>query len=79
MSETKKFLKPGVDPVTGSAFAVYLPRKGRNISPDGESLVVDSYVEKRISTGELLEVTATSPAKKPVKEQTKNPTAGGEQ
>lgn len=49
----KTFLRPTVDPTTGEPFHVYIPRKGREILPGGESLVVDAFLEKRISSGEL--------------------------
>jgi len=62
MSQEKQFLRPGLDPVTGEPFAVFLPRKGRNISPEGESVVVDSHMARRILTGEL--VTAEPPKAK---------------
>lgn len=49
----KQNLRPTKDPSTGEPFAVFLPRKGRTIQPEGEVLVVDSYLEKRILDGEL--------------------------
>lgn len=55
MSSEKQFLRPGLDPATGEPFAVYLPSKGRNISPEGESLVVDSHLARRILSGELVQ------------------------
>lgn len=55
MSSEKQFLRPGQDPATGEPFAVYLPSKGRNISPEGESLVVDSHLARRILSGELVQ------------------------
>lgn len=80
MSTNKQFLKPGTDPVTGQSFQVYLPSKGRNIGPDGEALVLDSYLEKRVLSGEL--VKGVSPAKKPATKDAKSnnnkPTTGGE-
>ena len=50
----KTFLKPGTDPATGSSFRVYLPAKGRDIAPAGESMLVDAYIERRILSGELV-------------------------
>ena len=80
MSTQKKFLKPGTDPVTGQPFQVFLPSKGRNIFPEGEALVLDSYLEKRVLSGEL--VKAVSRAEKPTTKDAKNnnnkPTTGGE-
>lgn len=49
----KQNLRPTKDPSTGKPFSVFLPRKGRTIQPEGEALVVDSYLEKRILDGEL--------------------------
>ena len=49
----KQNVRPTKDPQTGEPFAVFLPRKGRTINPEGEALVVDSYLEKRILEGEL--------------------------
>jgi len=51
----KQFLRPGLDTTTGEPFTVYLPSKGRNISPEGESLVVDSHLARRILSGELVQ------------------------
>lgn len=78
MNIYKQFLKPGTDSVTGQPFQVYLPSKGRNISPDGEALVLDSYLEKRVLSGEL--VKGLFPAEKPAIKDVKNnkPTTGGE-
>lgn len=80
MSNQKQFVKPGTDPVTGQPFQVYLPSKGRNIGPDGEALVLDSYLEKRVLSGEL--VKGVSPAEKPATKDAKSnnnkPTTGGE-
>ena len=53
-NEGKKFLRPAKD-ANGEPFQVYIPRKGRNISPEGEALTVDAYIEKRIQAGELEE------------------------
>lgn len=81
MSTNKQFLKPGTDPVTGQSFQVYLPSKGRNIGPDGEALVLDSYLEKRVLSGELVKG-GVSPAEKPATKDAKSnnnkPTTGGE-
>lgn len=49
----KQHVRPTTDPTTGEPFAVFLPRKGRTIQPDGELLVVDSHLERRIQAGEL--------------------------
>ena len=79
MSTQKKFLKPGTDPVTGQPFQVFLPSKGRNIFPEGEALVLDSYLEKRVLSGEL--VPGESPAEKPATKDAKHnqkPATGGE-
>lgn len=80
MSTQKKFLKPGTDPVTGQPFQVFLPSKGRNISPDGEALVLDSYLEKRVLSGELVKGVsrAEKPATKDAKSNNNKPTTGGE-
>lgn len=64
MSQEKQFLRPGTDPATGEPFAVFLPRKGRNISPEGEAVVVDSHLARRILTGELVQAEPPK-AKKP--------------
>lgn len=79
MNTKKQFLKPGTDPVTGKSFQVYLPSKGRNIHLDGEALVLDSYLEKRVLSGEL--VPGESPAEKPATKDAKHnqkPATGGE-
>ena len=79
MNIKKQFLKPGTDPVTGQPFQVYLPSKGRNIYPDGEALVLDSYLEKRVLSGEL--VKGVPPAEKTATKDAKHnqkPTTGGE-
>lgn len=80
MNTKKQFLKPGTDTVTGQPFQVFLPSKGRNICPDGEALVLDSYLEKRVLSGEL--VKGVSPAEKPATKDAKSnnnkPTTGGE-
>ena len=80
MNKHKQFLKPGMDTVTGQPFQVFLPSKGRNIFPDGEALVLDSYLEKRTLSGEL--VKAAPPAEKPTTKDAKSnnnkPTTGGE-
>lgn len=80
MNTKKQLLKPGTDPVTGQPFQVYLPSKGRNIYPDGEALVLDSYLEKRVLSGELVkgESPAEKPATKDVKSNNNKPTTGGE-
>ena len=79
MNIHKQFLKPGTDTVTGQPFQVFLPSKGRNIFPEGEALVLDSYLEKRVLSGEL--VKGVSPAEKPATKDAKSnnkPTTGGE-
>lgn len=59
----KQHVRPTKDPQTGEPFAVFLPRKGRTINPEGEALVVDSYLEKRLLDGELERFTpAPSPS-----------------
>lgn len=80
MSTQKKFLKPGTDPVTGQPFQVFLPSKGRNIFPEGEALVMDSYLEKRVLSGELVKGVsrAEKPATKDAKNNNNKPTTGGE-
>lgn len=80
MSTQKKFLKPGTDPVTGQPFQVFLPSKGRNIFPEGEALVLDSYLEKRVLSGELVKGVsrAEKPATKDAKNNNNKPTTGGE-
>lgn len=80
MSTQKKILKPGTDPVTGQPFQVFLPSKGRNIFPEGEALVLDSYLEKRVLSGELVKGVsrAEKPTTKDVKSHNNKPTTGGE-
>lgn len=80
MNTKKQFLKPGTDPVTGQLFQVYLPSKGRNIFPEGEALVMDSYLEKRVLSGELVKGVsrAEKPATKDAKNNNNKPTTGGE-
>ena len=51
----KKFLKP----VNG--MAVYLPARGRNILPEGELVAVDSFVERCLLEGSLVEQKAEQP------------------
>lgn len=52
----KLFLKPT------RGLAVYLPARGRNVLPEGENIIVDAYVARRIADGELVEVkTAKAP------------------
>lgn len=58
----KQNVRPTTDPTTGEPFAVFLPRKGRTIKPEGEALVVDSYLEKRILDGELERFEPPTPA-----------------
>lgn len=70
--ERKKLLRPAKD-ANGEPFQVYLPRKGRNIATDGESVTVDAYIEKRILAGELEEF---APKAKSAKNDT-NQTTGG--
>lgn len=50
----KTFLRPGIDPVSGSPFRVYVPARGRDILPEGEALLLDSYLERRVRSGELV-------------------------
>ena len=80
MNIHKQLLKPGTDPVTGQTFQVFLPSKGRNIFPDGEALVLDSYLEKRVLSGELVKglSRAEKPAIKDAKSNNNKPTTGGE-
>lgn len=80
MNTQKKFLKPGTDPVTGQPFQVFLPSKGRNIFPEGEALVLDSYLEKRVLSGELVKGVsrAEKPTTKDAKSHNNKPTTGGE-
>lgn len=81
MNTHKQFLKPGTDNVTGQPFQVFLPSKRRNIFPDGEALVLDSYLEKRVLSGELVKdiPRAEKPATKDAKNNNNNkPTTGGE-
>lgn len=55
----KVFLKPA------DGLAVYLPARGRNIFPEGELVAVDSFVERCMSEGALVEVALSrEPAKK---------------
>lgn len=42
------FLKPR------SGLAVWLPARGRYVLPEGETVTVDAYVERRIVDGDLL-------------------------
>lgn len=46
----KIFLKPA------EGVVVFLPTRGRNIFPQGEEIVVDSYVERCMSEGALVAV-----------------------
>lgn len=81
MNTHKQFLKPGTNPATGEPFQVFLPSKDRNISPDGESLALDSYLEKRVLSGELVKgeaPKADKPATKDAKATNNKPTTGGE-
>lgn len=48
----KRFVRPTTDR-DGNTFEVFVPRKGRNVAPAGETLWVDSYLERRILAGEL--------------------------
>lgn len=80
MNKHKQFLIPGTDTVTGQPFQVFLPSKGRNIFPEGEALVMDSYLEKRVLSGELVKGVsrAEKPATKDAKNNNNKPTTGGE-
>lgn len=80
MNTHKQFLKPGTDTVTGQPFQVFLPSKGRNIFPEGEALVMDPYLEKRVLSGELVKGVsrAEKPATKDAKNNNNKPTTGGE-
>lgn len=80
MNTKKQFLKPGTDTVTGQPFQVFLPSKGRNIFPEGEALAMDSYLEKRVLSGELVKGVsrAEKPATKDAKNNNNKPTTGGE-
>lgn len=44
----KAFLKPR------AGLAIWLPARGRNVLPEGEDIIVDAYVERRIADGDLL-------------------------
>lgn len=57
----KVFLKPAY------GLAVYLPARGRNIFPEGELVAVDSFVERCMSEGALVEV---APSREPAKNYT---------
>lgn len=46
----KIFLKPA------EGVTVFLPTRGRNIFPEGEMVVVDSFVERCMSEGALVAV-----------------------
>ena len=46
----KIFLKPA------EGVTVFLPTRGRNIFPEGEMVVVDSFVERCMSEGALIAV-----------------------
>lgn len=46
----KIFLKPA------EGVVVFLPTRGRNIFPEGEMVVVDSFVERCMSEGALVAV-----------------------
>ena len=46
----KVFLKPA------DGIKVYLPARGRNVFPEGELVAVDSFVERCMSEGALVEV-----------------------
>ncbi|MBR2057984.1 MAG: DUF2635 domain-containing protein [Fibrobacter sp.] len=46
----KIFLKPA------EGVTVFLPTRGRNIFPEGEMVVVDSFVERCMSDGALVAV-----------------------
>jgi hypothetical protein len=77
----KQFLKPGTDRITGQPFQVFLPAKGRNIYPEGESLVLDSYLEKRVLSGELVRAEASKsdkPNPKGIKAPSNLHTIGGD-
>lgn len=80
MNTHKQFLKPGTDTVTGQPFQVFLPSKGRNIFPEGEALVMDPYLEKRVLSGELVKGVsrAEKPATKDAKSNNNKPAPGGE-
>ena len=65
-----KFLKPNVDD-GGVALDVFIPTKGRNILPDGENVLVDSYIEGRIKCGSLVECDAVKPETKKTKGDSK--------
>lgn len=54
----KRFLKPA------AGLAVWLPSRGRNVVPEGENIIVDAYVERRITDGDLVEVKTASCHKK---------------
>lgn len=68
MSDTRTFLRPGTDPLTGELYQVVLPFHGRNINPDGELLEVDAYLSRRILKGEL--VADAAPTEVPAKPTT---------
>lgn len=49
-----KFVAPGLDHNTQKPFRVYLPEQDRYISETGEAVEVCAYIERRISSGELV-------------------------
>lgn len=57
----KVFLKPA------DGLAVYLPARGRNVFPEGELVAVDSFVERCMSEGALVEA---APSREPAKKDT---------
>ena len=57
----RKMVKPG-EMEKGKFFQVYLPDKKRNVNPQGESLVITPYLERRISSGELVVMEQKKPA-----------------
>ena len=55
MNKSRKMVKPGINSV-GKAFQVVLPGRNRNVKEQGESLVMTPFLERRILSGELVEM-----------------------
>jgi len=58
----RKFLKPGT--INGQPMVIPLPGKDRNVNFSGEELTITPYIERRICSKELVEVSLSAKQKK---------------